>query len=102
MTLTPRPAPALDDLLAVGVVVVGQLFASLDVAAGADPDVLADDLAVAVRLARVIDEARDVAADIGVADPAAVDGKTPDLAAFEIRGLALEAFLVIDQLAFVS
>src|SRR5687767_10235112 len=94
-------AAALDDPLAVGVVVVGQLFARLDVLAGADPDVLADDLAVAVRLARMVDEAGDVAADHGVAHPAAIDREAPDLAALQILGLSLEAFLVVDELAFV-
>src|SRR5688572_27110794 len=102
-----QPAPAtgaavaLDDALAVGVVVVGQLFARRDVLAGTNPDVVADNLAVAVRLARVVDEPRDVAIDHGVADPPAIHGEAPDLAALQILRLALETFLVIDQLAFV-
>src|SRR5688572_25364131 len=88
-------AVALDDLLAVRVVVVGQLFAGLDVPSGPDPDVLADDLAVAVRPAGVIDEARDVAADHGVAHPAAIHREAPDLAALQVLRFAREAFLVV-------
>src|SRR5678815_4815425 len=88
----PRTALALDGQLAVGVVVVGELFARKDVATGADPDVLADDLAVAIRLAGVVDEAGDVAADMRVADPAAVDREAPDFAAFEVLRLAFETF----------
>ena len=36
--LTPRPAPALDEPLAVGVVVVGDLLAPADRPRGANPD----------------------------------------------------------------
>src|SRR5688572_26723379 len=42
------------------VVVVGQLFTLADRAGGADPDVAALDVDVAIRPARVIDVARDV------------------------------------------
>src|SRR6185503_7497282 len=45
--LTSWTAPALDHLLAVRVVVVGQLLARPDVAGGADTDRAADDLRVA-------------------------------------------------------
>jgi len=91
-----RTAPALNDLLAVGVVVVGELLAGLDVAPGADPDVTADYLAVTVRLARVVDEPRDISADVSIAHPAPIHSETPDLAAFQVRRFALQAFLVID------
>src|SRR5688572_13284790 len=84
----PGTAAALDDALAVGVVVVGEFLARLDVLAGADPDVLADDLAVAIRLARVIDEARHIAADHRVADPPAIDGEAPDFPALQVLDLA--------------
>ena len=78
--LAAGPAPARDRLLAVGAVVVGQLFALRDVAGGADPDRLPDDLRVAVRLAGVIDEARDVAADRGITDVQAIQLEAPDVA----------------------
>ena len=97
--LAPGPAPALNRLLAIRVVVVGELLAGLDVARGADPDRLADDVAVAVRLARVIDEAREVAADVGVTHPAAIHREAPDAAVLQVARLACEALLVIDELA---
>ena|SRR5688572_23052421 len=93
---------AFDHLLPVGVIVVGQFLARLDVAPGANPDRLPHDLAVAVRLASVIDEPADVAADHRIAHPPSIDGEAPDLPAFEIAPLALEALLVIDELAFVG
>src|SRR5688572_20444507 len=93
---------ALDHPLAVCVVVVGELLACLDVPSSANPDVLADNLAVAVRLARVVDESRDVSADHRVPDPAPVDREAPDFTALQVVGLTLEAFLVIDQFALVG
>ena len=102
LSFTPRATVALDHLLTVGVVVVGELLTRRDVPARANPDVFPDDLAVAIRLAGVIDEARHVATDGRIADPAAVDGKTPNLAALEVLRLALEALFVIDQLAVVG
>src|SRR5688572_23571784 len=83
--------PALNRLLSVRVVVVRQLLPRLDVARRADPDDIADDLAVAVRSARVVDEAGDIAADVGIADPSAVHGEAPDLAPRQVPRLALEA-----------
>src|SRR5688572_3913183 len=82
-------------------VVVGELLARLDIARGADPDRAADDLRVAVRLAGMIDEARVVAVNIGIAHPSGVDREAPDLAALEVLGFALQAFLVVDQLTGV-
>src|SRR6266498_969174 len=64
--LTIGTAPALDQPVAVRIVVVGQLFALPDPARGADPDDAVLDLDIAVGPARMIDEARDVAADTGV------------------------------------
>ena len=74
------PAPARDRLVPFGVVVVGELFAGLDAAGGADPDRLVHDLHPAVRPARVIDEPRHVAVDVGVAAPVAVHPEHPDAA----------------------
>src|ERR1043166_3906797 len=99
--LTSRPAAARDQLLTVRVVVVRQLFALPDVPRGADPDRPADDLAVAVRLAAVVDEAREIAADVRVAHPAAVHREAPDASALQVARLAFQALLVIDQLARV-
>src|SRR5262245_17200874 len=93
---------ALDNALAVREIVVGQLFAGPDVAAGANPDLLADDLAITVRLAGVVDEAADVAANHGVPHPLPVHGEAPDLTALQVLALTLEALLVIDQLAFIG
>ena len=92
---------ALDDALAVGEVVVGQFLARLDIAAGTNPDLFADDLAVAVRLARVVDEAADIAAHHRVPDPPAIDREAPDLTALQVLRLALEALFVINELALV-
>jgi hypothetical protein len=50
----------------------------------------------------MVDEARDVTADIGVADPAPIHGETPDLPAFQIPRLALQALFMVDQLAIVG
>src|SRR4029079_11880841 len=82
-------------------VVVGQLFTLADVAAGAGPDRLVDHLEPAVRGARVVDEPRDVAADVRVAAPVAVDAEHPDAALGEIPLLALLALAVVDQFAGV-
>src|SRR5204863_6534901 len=84
-----------------GHVVVGELLALADGARGANPDDVADDLHVAVALARMIDEPRVVAADRGIAHPAAVDLKAPDQAALHVAVLAREALLMRDLLARV-
>ncbi len=89
-------------MFAIRVVVVGEFLAGLDVSASADPDLPADDLAVAIWFAGVVDETSHVAAHGRVTYPAAIDGEAPDLTAFEVFGLALEALLVIDELAVVS
>ena len=48
-----------------------------------------------------MDEARDVAADVGVAHPSAVHGEAPDLAAIQVLRFPLQAFLVVDELTGV-
>src|SRR5205807_2116435 len=85
--------------VAVGVVVVGELFAARDAARGADPDRAVLDLDVAVRAAGMIDEARDVAADTGVDDGAVRELEAPDVAAPDVAALTPEALLVGDLLA---
>src|SRR5581483_2961725 len=83
-------------------VVVGELFTAADVPRRLDPDGLVDHFEVAVRRARVIDEPRDVAADVRVAAPRAVDAEHPDASLGEISFLARLARLVVaDQLAGV-
>ena len=99
--LAARDAVAGDARRAVGVVVVAQFLALPDVARGPDPDRVADDLAVAVRLAGVVDVLGDVAAHLGVAHPPAVDREAPDVAAPQLVGLAGLALPGRDLLAGV-
>lgn len=93
---------AFDDALSVGEVVVGQLLPRLDVPAGPDPDLPADDLAVAIGLASVVDESADIAAHHRVPHPPRIDREAPDFPTFEVLSLAPEALLVIDQLALIG
>src|SRR5512134_3999797 len=93
---------AFDHLLTVRVVVVGQLFARLDIAPRAYPDHLPHDLAVAIRLAPVVDEPADVAANHRIAHPPSIDSEAPDFTALEISPLSFEALFVIDELAVVG
>src|SRR5262252_2964117 len=88
-----RTAAAGNRAVADDGVVVGQLFAALDRARGLDPDRLVDDLERAVRRAGVVDEPRDVAADVGVAAPRAVDLEDPGAAVGEVARLARFAYL---------
>src|SRR5262249_59612073 len=98
----PWPATARNRALADRLVVVGELFAAADVPGGLDPDGLVDHLETAVRRAGMVDEPRDVAIDVRVAAPGAVDAEHPQLAAFAITLLARLALLVIpNQLARV-
>ena len=46
--LAPRSTPALDLLVAVGEVVVGEFLTHFDVSAGDDPDLAGDNIAVAI------------------------------------------------------
>src|SRR5262245_8172407 len=95
------PAAAGDSARADDRVVVGQLFAPADIAPGADPDRLVYYLEPAVRRARVVDEPRDVAADVRIAAPVPVHPEHPDTALGEVPLLALFAFVVAHQLAGV-
>src|SRR5437867_546128 len=99
--LAPLSAPARNQLLAIRVVVVGKLLARVDITRRADPDRLADDVAVAVWLARVVDEARQIAIDVRVTHPAAIHREAPDAPLLQVPCLALQALLVINQLACV-
>jgi hypothetical protein len=47
----------------------------------------------------VIDESRDVAANVRVTHPAAVHREAPDFAAFQVLRFAFETFSMINQLA---
>jgi hypothetical protein len=99
--LASGAAAALDRAFAIGVVVVGQLVAALNGLRRSDPDRVADDLRIAVRLARMIDEARDVAPDIGVDDPAAIQLEAPDTAILQVSPFSLETLGIGDLLAGV-
>src|SRR3954470_17154404 len=96
-----RTAAAFDRRLPVGVVVVIQLGAFPDRLGGADPDHAILDFDVAVRLARVIDEPGDVAADCGIDGCTVRQLEAPDMTLVEIPGFALQTFLVRDLLAGV-
>src|SRR5262252_1253906 len=95
------PAAARDGALADDRVVVGELFAFADVASRANPDRLVHHLEPAVRRARVVDEPRDVAADLRVAAPVPVHAEHPDAALGEVPLLALLALVVAHQLTGV-
>ena len=74
----------------------------MDRAARTNPDRLVHDREIAVRRARVVDEPREVAADVRVAAPGAVDAEDPDAAVLEIAFLTRFAFdAVSDQFAGV-
>src|SRR5947209_4291288 len=92
--LTARAAPALDERVAIRVVVVRQLLAAADRARRADPDASVLDVDVAVRLAGVIDEARDVAADARIDHRAVRQLEAPDVPALDVAPLAAQALLV--------
>jgi hypothetical protein len=77
---------------AFGVVVVRQLFASVDAARRENPDRGADDVDVAIRMAGVIDVARDIAADRGVTRPALVDVEDPDALTRQVPSFAAPPF----------
>ena len=80
-------------------VVVRQLLAGANRARRANPDRRVDDLEPAVRLAGVIDEARDVPADAGVAAPDATDAEHPDTPLRQIPRLAHAAAAIANQFA---
>src|SRR6478672_1096651 len=95
------PAVTLDLGVTGGVVVVAELFALANRARRANPDDAVLDVSVAVRLARVVDEPRDVAADASVDHPAGVQREASDLSLLQVPILAVRAFLVGDLLALV-
>src|SRR5262249_16131158 len=97
--LAPGAAPAGNLSVAVGVVVVGDLFAPPDLPRGANPDPAVRDVHVAVGPARMVDEACDVAADVGVDDGPPRQREAPDVGGLDIAPLAPQAFLVRDLLA---
>src|SRR4051812_7950743 len=68
-----------DQPLAVGVVVIGELFAFADLPRRANPDDAVLDVDITIGPARVIDEARVVAADRRIDDRALRERKTPDV-----------------------
>jgi hypothetical protein len=74
------------------VVVVRQLFASVDAARRENPDRGADDVDVAIRMAGVIDVARDIAADRGVTRRALVDVEDPDARTRQVPSFAAPPF----------
>src|SRR3954466_12368780 len=100
-TTAARPAAARNARDAVGVVVVGQLLAFADVARGANPDVTADDVDIAVGTTGVIDVARDVAAKRRIARPSIVDDEDPDALARQVAALPAPRFRLRDQLPLV-
>src|SRR4029453_14047214 len=96
--LAPRAAPALDQCLAVSVVVVGELLAPSNPPVFANPDSAVDDVDVAVGAAGVVDEACDVAADAGVNHRPVGQLEAPDVSLADVPPLALQALLVRDLL----
>lgn len=82
-------------------IVVGQLFTLTDRARCPDPDDPAGDVHVAVRLAGVIDKARDVATHCRVDDGPIRQLEAPDVPVLPVPTLALQAFLVGNLLAGV-
>src|SRR4029453_16101787 len=86
---------------AVSRVIVGDFFSPLDIARGANPDDVADDLRVTVRRARVIHVACDVAADGRVAHVEPVQFEAPDVPLLGVALLAPQPLLIGDFLASV-
>jgi hypothetical protein len=84
---------ALDFLVALRVVIVGEFITRLHTLAGNDPDDAVDDIAVTVGLTRVVDKPRDVSIHVGVNHPSLVDTKTPDLTTTEIAIFSVCALL---------
>lgn len=75
-------------------IVVSQLLTLADRARRPDPNDPAGDVHVAVRLAGVIDKARDVAPDCRVNDRPPRQLEAPDVPTFPVPTLALQALLV--------
>src|SRR4026209_615406 len=100
--LASRLALALDRAFAVGRIVVGQLLAFPDIARRNDPDRVANHPCIAIRFARVIDVARDIAADGGVAYIQTIQLEAPDVAVLQVPLLTLQAFAIGDLLTIVG
>jgi hypothetical protein len=98
--MTPRQLAAPQAAAAAGMlrgrVIERDLLARLDIAQGEEEHVTARDAAEAVRLTRVIDECRRVAAAARIDAPVLVELADADLAAFRY---ALGSFGVGDALA---
>src|SRR5262245_7158872 len=90
---------AADRSLAICSVVVGQFLAFTYLFAGANPDRPLDNFDPAIRSARMIDEARDVAANGPIAAPPAVHPEDPDATLRKITFFASFALIVSYQLA---
>ena len=99
--LASRPAAAHDQPLAVRIVVIRQLLTPSYRPGSPDPDSPLADLDVAVRVAGVIDEPRDVAADPRVDDRAVGQLETPDVVVPDVTAFTLEAFTIRDFFAGV-
>src|SRR5436309_4670045 len=99
--LASGAAPALDQALAVGVVVISELFSLANLPRRANPDRAIDDVDVAVGAAGVVDEAGVVAADAGIDHGAVRQLEAPDVTLFDVARFALQAHLVRDLLAGV-
>src|SRR5215471_1994059 len=99
--LAPRRAAALDEALAVSVVVVRQLFAFPYVPGGPNPNHTVLDVDIAVRTTGMIDVPGVVAAHARVDDPAVGQFEAPDVAMLDVAALPFEALLVRDLLAGV-
>ena len=99
--LASGPAAANNLLFPVSVIVVSQLLTLANRARRPDPNDPAGDVHVAVRLAGVVDKARDVAADCCVNDRSPRQLEAPDVPTFPVPTLALQALPVRDLLAGV-
>src|SRR5205823_1926454 len=96
-----RGAAALLQAVAVGVVVICQLLAFPDRPGRPDQDRAILDVDVAVRVAAVVDQAGDVAADADVHDGAVRQLEAPDVIVLDVSPLALEALLIGNDLALI-
>jgi hypothetical protein len=92
--LASRVAATSDFAFTVCAVVVGELLSSFDIARGPDPDGVAHDVHVTVRLTRMIDEPRQVTADGCIANPTPIDLEAPNFPALHVLPLAAQAFLM--------
>ena len=67
--LAARAATALNLLISVRVIVVGEFFTQLHGHTSDDPDFAIDDITVTVRLTRMVNKPRDISIDIRVDHP---------------------------------